>query len=233
MTGEPYIDYEALAQEAMRGMVRTILLGIAKSGRLPGEHHFYISFATGAPGVVLSRRLKEKYPKEMTVVLQHMFSDLTVTEEHFSVKLRFDGIPERLMVPFTAIKVFFDPSVPYGLQFEASDLAGESHEDLAATVGPASAPRPATARTRRSDGQAAPSETAPTEKRPRAARKPRAERSATEGAPRSSAQSPPAKPAAEQRTTPPRPQLVASNPDKTAPLASEAKVVQLDKFRKK
>ena len=93
---------------------------MAKTG-LPGEHHFYIAFNTEAPGVVISKRLKQKYPEEMTVVLQHRFWDLTVTEERFEVKLTFDGIPERLSVPFTAVKVFFDPSVPYGLQFEESE----------------------------------------------------------------------------------------------------------------
>ena len=94
MTAERHIDYEALAQGAMRGIVRTVLGRVAKSG-LPGEHHFYIAFNTEAPGVVISKRLKQKYPEEMTVVLQHRFWDLTVTEERFEVKLTFDGIPER------------------------------------------------------------------------------------------------------------------------------------------
>lgn len=117
MTVESTIDYEGLAQEAMRGVVRKVLARTAKSG-LAGDHHFYISFDTEAPGVSLSRRLKEKYPHEMTIVLQHRFWDLAVTEERFEVKLTFDGIPERLVVPFDAIKVFFDPSVRFGLQFE-------------------------------------------------------------------------------------------------------------------
>jgi uncharacterized protein len=124
MTAEAHIDYEALAQVAMRSMVRMVLARVAKTG-LPGEHHFYIAFDTQAPGVALSKRLREKYPKEMTVVLQHRFWDLGVSDERFEVKLTFDGIPERLSVPFAAIKVFFDPSVPYGLQFEDSDLAGQ------------------------------------------------------------------------------------------------------------
>jgi hypothetical protein len=120
MTGEQTFDYEALAQDAMRGVVRTVLMRAAKSG-LPGDHHFYISFDTRAPGVSLSKRLKEKYPHEMTIVLQHRFWDLSVTDDRFEVKLTFDGIPERLVVPFAAIKVFFDPSVRYGLQFEDAD----------------------------------------------------------------------------------------------------------------
>jgi hypothetical protein len=149
MTADPHIDYEALAQVAMRSMVRMVLARVAKSG-LPGDHHFYIAFDTQAPGVALSKRLREKYPKEMTVVLQHRFWDLGVSEDRFEVKLTFDGIPERLSIPFAAIKVFFDPSVPYGLQFEDPDLAGDAltqSEAAAATVdvGPGKAekkPRP-------------------------------------------------------------------------------------------
>ena len=117
MTGERDIDYEGLVQEAMRGVVRSVLTRVAKSG-LPGEHHFYIAFRTDAPGVSLSQRLRQKYPEEMTVVLQHRFWELSVRDTQFEVKLTFDGIPERLVIPFDAIKVFFDPSVPYGLQFE-------------------------------------------------------------------------------------------------------------------
>jgi hypothetical protein len=125
MTAEPTIDYEGLAQEAMRGVVRTVLAQTAKSG-LSGDHHFYISFDTEAPGVTLSKRLKEKYPREMTIVLQHRFWDLAVTEQRFEVKLTFDGIPERLVVPFGAIKVFFDPSVRFGLQFEDPSLGPDA-----------------------------------------------------------------------------------------------------------
>lgn len=125
MTAGQIIDYEALTQEAMRGLVRTVLARAAKSG-LPGDHHFYISFDTEAPGVILSKRLKEKYPREMTIVLQHRFWDLFVTEERFEVKLSFDSIPERLVVPYAAIKVFFDPSVRYGLQFEDPNLGPDS-----------------------------------------------------------------------------------------------------------
>jgi uncharacterized protein len=125
MTIEQEIDYEALAQNAMRGVVRTVLGRVAKSG-LPGEHHFYIAFRTDAPGVLLSKRLMQKYPEEMTVVLQHRFWNLVVTDDRFEVKLTFDGIEERLSVPFAAIKVFFDPSVPYGLQFEDGEAAARS-----------------------------------------------------------------------------------------------------------
>ena len=122
MTGESMIDYEALAQEAMRNVVRSVLSETAEKG-LPGDHHFYISFDTLAPGVILSRRLREKYSEEMTIVLQHRFWDLIVQDHRFEVRLTFDGIPERLVIPFKAIKVFFDPSVHYGLQFESAVLA--------------------------------------------------------------------------------------------------------------
>ncbi|MCB1509694.1 MAG: hypothetical protein KDJ36_02230 [Hyphomicrobiaceae bacterium] len=124
MTTEGTFDYDALSQEAMRGVVRTVLIRTAKIG-LPGEHHFYVSFDTQAPGVVLSKRLREKYPGEMTIVLQHRFWDLIVTDERFEVKLTFDGIPERLVIPFGAIKVFYDPSVRFGLQFEPADASAE------------------------------------------------------------------------------------------------------------
>ena len=129
MPAEPTIDYESLAQDALRGLVRTVLIQTAKTG-LPGEHHFYISFDTTATGVVLSKRLKGKYPQEMTVVLQHRFWDLIVQDDRFEVKLTFDGIPERLVVPFAAIRVFFDPSVRYGLQFEDADLDPETGEPI-------------------------------------------------------------------------------------------------------
>ena len=131
MAAEPTIDYEALAQDALRGVVRTVLIQAAKTG-LPGEHHFYISFDTGASGVVLSKRLKDKYPTEMTTVLQHRFWDLSVSDSGFEVKLTFDGIPERLVVPFAAIRVFFDPSVRYGLQFEDPNAAKVERDGLQA-----------------------------------------------------------------------------------------------------
>jgi uncharacterized protein len=129
MASEPTIDYETLTQDAMRGVVRTVLTQAAKSG-LPGDHHFYISFDTSASGVVLSKRLKDKYPSEMTIVLQHRFWDLSVENDGFEVKLTFDGIPERLVVPFAAIRVFFDPSVRYGLQFEDLEVEPEAGEDM-------------------------------------------------------------------------------------------------------
>jgi len=120
MSSESTLDYEAMTQDAMRGVMRRVLEQTVNEG-LPGDHHFYISFDTLAPGVILSKRLRDKYAEEMTIVLQHRFWDLAVGENYFEVKLTFDGIPERLVVPFEAIKVFFDPSVRYGLQFEVRE----------------------------------------------------------------------------------------------------------------
>src|SRR6266849_2219670 len=112
-----HIRYDILVQDALRGAVRRVLMDTAENG-LPGEHHFYISFDTRADGVRLSPRMLAQYPTEMTVVLQHQFWDLVVTESGFEVGVSFGGVPERLAVPFAAIKGFFDPSVQFGLQFE-------------------------------------------------------------------------------------------------------------------
>src|SRR6202035_572349 len=111
-----YIRYDMLTQDAMRAVVRTVLADAATKG-LPGDHHFFISFDTRAEGVALSPRLKAQYPKEMTIVLQHQFWDMIVTDDRFEVGLSFSGIPERLIVPLRAITGFADPSVQFGLQF--------------------------------------------------------------------------------------------------------------------
>ena len=121
MSAGQQIDYDALVrgaiQEAKRSVVRSVLSQVAKSG-LVGGHHFLIAFNTQAQGVSLSKRLKDKYPVEMTIVLQHRFWDLEVSDDRFEVKLTFDSIPERLVIPFTAIKAFYDPSVPYMMPFD-------------------------------------------------------------------------------------------------------------------
>jgi hypothetical protein len=111
-----HIRYDILAQNALRGVVRTVMADAAKKGLL-GDHHFKISFDTTAPGVKLSPRMLAQYPQEMTIVLQHQFWDLEVSDEAFEVGLSFSGVPERLRVPFDAINGFFDPSVEFGLQF--------------------------------------------------------------------------------------------------------------------
>jgi hypothetical protein len=115
-----HIRYDLLAQDALRSVVRKVLADTAKSGLL-GDHHFYISIDTHAEGVGISDRLRVEYPEEITVILQHQFWDLAVYEDRFEVGLSFSGVPERLVVPFAAIKGFFDPAVQFGLQFETID----------------------------------------------------------------------------------------------------------------
>lgn len=115
------LRYDLMVQDALKGVVRKILTEAARDG-LPGEHHFYVTFRTGAPGVRLSQRLRDKHPDEMTIVLQHQFWDLSVGEHAFEVGLSFSGVPERLLVPFDAITTFFDPSVQFGLKFETQEL---------------------------------------------------------------------------------------------------------------
>ncbi|MCX5497108.1 SspB family protein [Kaistia dalseonensis] len=128
---EDLIRYDILAQDALRGVVRKVLAEVAKTG-LPGDHHFYITFETRAPGVRISSRMLAQYPDDMTIILQHQFWDLSVTEHAFEVGLSFNGVPERLLIPFTALKAFLDPSVQFGLQFDMAradeDAEEGSHE---------------------------------------------------------------------------------------------------------
>ena len=116
------IRYDLLVQEALKGVVRRILTDAAREG-LPGEHHFYISFRTEQSGVRLSQRLRERYPQDMTIVLQHQFDNLVIGDQAFEVGLSFSGVAERLRVPFDALTGFFDPSVQFGLKFETSEPA--------------------------------------------------------------------------------------------------------------
>jgi len=116
---EDLMRYDQLAQNALRGVVREALRKVERSG-LPGEHHFYIAFNTKHPGVSLSERLAGRYPREMTIVLQHQYWGLAVSEDRFEVELSFDNIPEKLVVPFDAVKGFLDPAVQFGLQFEVA-----------------------------------------------------------------------------------------------------------------
>lgn len=117
---EDLMRYDLMAQKALRAVVRDAL-NVAATEGLPGEHHFYISFRTEAPGVDMSDRLKGQYPEEMTIVLQHQFWDLNVGENGFTVGLSFDKTPERLVIPYSALVGFFDPSVQFGLQFTPGD----------------------------------------------------------------------------------------------------------------
>jgi hypothetical protein len=114
---EDLMRYDQLAQNALRGVVRDALRKVEKAG-LPGEHHFYIAFNTKHPGVNIGERLAQRYPREMTIVLQHQFTGLKVTDDFFDVELSFDNTPEKLHIPFAAIKGFLDPAVQFGLQFE-------------------------------------------------------------------------------------------------------------------
>jgi uncharacterized protein len=158
-----HIRYDLLTQEAMRGVVRRVLKDAAAKG-LAGEHHFFISFATRTPGVKLSTRLRAQYSEEMTIVLQHQFWDLTVGDDGFEVGLSFNGIPERLAVPFAAIKGFFDPSVNFGLQFAHSSDATQSTPQPTASNGDAPADqdvKPAATNEPRRKSLPAPAETAP------------------------------------------------------------------------
>lgn len=127
-----HIRYDLLTQQALRGVVRDVLAEAAKKG-LPGDHHFYISFDTQAEGVRISERLRAQYPQEMTIILQHQFWDLTVSDTGFEVGLSFGGIPEKLVVPLAAITGFFDPSVQFGLQFEEVSEGEEAQRTPAAT----------------------------------------------------------------------------------------------------
>jgi hypothetical protein len=159
-----HIRYDVLARDALRGVLRRVLTDAAAHG-LPGEHHFFITFLSTAEGVKLSPRLLAQYPEEMTIILQHQFWDLEVSEDRFEVGLSFGGIPERLTVPFSAIKSFFDPSVQFGLQFEPIDGALASDAPAtnlpaapAALAVPAAAPAIPAAATEPAEEPAKPSE---------------------------------------------------------------------------
>ncbi|SDY26874.1 SspB family protein [Citreimonas salinaria] len=120
------IDYGRLMHRAMRGLIQEVLFDVAERG-LPGEHHFFITFDTGHPDVEIADWLSDRYPQEMTVVMQHWFDGLDVGEEGFAVTLNFGDSPERLYIPYDAIRTFVDPSVEFGLRFESQD--DEDDED--------------------------------------------------------------------------------------------------------
>jgi uncharacterized protein len=131
-TPDSLIPYDEIVQEALRAVVGRVLGQIvAGGGELPGNHHFYITFKTGAPGVSIPTHLKERFPDEMTIVLQNKFWDLTVGPDAFSVGLSFNQIPAKLDIPYAAITAFVDPAVDFGLQFQAvvPDLEPAEHED--------------------------------------------------------------------------------------------------------
>ncbi|MCE3231800.1 MAG: hypothetical protein K0R98_57 [Rickettsiaceae bacterium] len=125
-----FIDYGKLIDDAMHIIVKKALERVSDEG-LPGKHHFFISFLTNYPGVIISDELKKKYPEEMTIVLQHQFDDLKVTDKRFDVVLSFDNVKENIGAPFDALVAFADPSVKFGLQFRHID---ELEEDELAEI---------------------------------------------------------------------------------------------------
>jgi uncharacterized protein len=122
------IDYGNLMHRAMRGLIQSVLADVAEHG-LPGAHHFFITFDTQHPEVEIADWLKDRYPTEMTVVIQHWFENLVVTAEGFSITLNFGNNPEPMVIPFDALRTFVDPSVEFGLRFETHEQDGEDEED--------------------------------------------------------------------------------------------------------
>ena len=132
------IPYDEIVQEALRAVVGRVLGQAADAGgTLPGNHHFYITFKTGAPGVSVPAHLKERFPDEMTIVLQNKFWDLAVTPDSFTVGLSFNQLPSKLVIPFAAITAFVDPAVDFGLQFQAADAPDMEPHDEAENDSPA------------------------------------------------------------------------------------------------
>jgi hypothetical protein len=127
-TPESLIPYDEIVQEALRDVVGRVLHEVEKTGGLPGGHHFYITFQTRMPGVVIPKHLAERFPDEMTIVIQHRFWDLKVEDDEFSVGLSFGGVPTTLAVPFAAVTEFVDPAVDFSLKFQANVLEGEPEE---------------------------------------------------------------------------------------------------------
>jgi uncharacterized protein len=123
------IDYGNLMHDAMRGLIKTVLRDIAENG-LPGSHHFFITFDTTHPDAELADWLSDRYPEEMTVVIQHWFSNLDVGDDKFGITLNFGDSPEPLVIPYDAIKTFVDPSVEFGLRFESAEGEDDDPIDL-------------------------------------------------------------------------------------------------------
>jgi hypothetical protein len=130
-TPESLIPYDEIVQDALRAVVGRVLGEVEQSGGLPGEHHFYITFKTRHPGVSIPKHLLERFPDEMTIVIQHRFWDLKVEEDNFSVGLSFGGVPASLHVPFAAVTQFHDPAVEFALTFQANaaEELPEEHEE--------------------------------------------------------------------------------------------------------
>ena len=135
------IRYDLLVQDALRGVVRNVLSEAARNG-LQGDHHFFITYKTNTPGLRLSNRMRERYPDEMTIILQHQFWDLAVTDHAFEVGLSFNNVPERLLIPFAAVTSFVDPSVQFGLKFDVvtTDEVESTEEEEAPEPAPKALP---------------------------------------------------------------------------------------------
>src|SRR5215217_954378 len=128
---ESLIPYDEIVQDALRAVVGRVLGEVEATGALPGEHHFYITFNTRSPGVSIPKHLSERFPDEMTIVIQHRFWDLKVEDEGFTVGLSFGGVPATLRVPFAAVTQFHDPAVEFALTFhaDAAELPAEEHDE--------------------------------------------------------------------------------------------------------
>lgn len=122
------IAYGRLMHHAMRGLIQRVLTDVSQTG-LPGDHHFFITFDTMAEGVGLADWLRDRYPEEMTIVIQHWYDGLSVDDDGFSIVLNFGDNPEPLRIPFDAIRTFVDPSVEFGLRFESTEVPGDDPED--------------------------------------------------------------------------------------------------------
>ena len=125
---EDILRYDILVQNALRGVIRKVLSEIDKTG-LPGNHHFFITFMTGAPGVKVSNRVREQYPDQMTIVLQHQFWELEIDETGFGIGLSFSDVPEKLYIPYSSIRGFYDPSVNFELEFDVEQPEAETGSD--------------------------------------------------------------------------------------------------------
>jgi uncharacterized protein len=200
-----HLRYDLLTQDALRGVIRTVLIDASTKG-LPGEHHFFITFDTNAEGVQISPRLKASYPQEMTIVLQHQFWDLKVTDDDFEVGLAFNGIPERLHVPLKAVKAFHDPAVQFGLQFTIESEAG------------AAADPPVPAVDRRKTKPAARNDAKPELSKVEASKPEQAKPEASKPDP---------------KAEPKRDPAAAEKGKKDEPAGTSGEVVRLDRFRKK
>src|SRR5215216_1116056 len=135
-TPESLIPYDEIVQDALRAVVGRVLGEVEQTGALPGDHHFYITFKTRAPGVSIPKHLLERFPDEMTIVIQHRFWDLKVEEDDFTVGLSFGGVPATLHVPFAAVTRFDDPAVEFSLAFHASADEAPSEEHVQAENDP-------------------------------------------------------------------------------------------------